>query len=145
VSLTNHLAIIGPVKFMDSEGYCKLSGGRGWRLTGPIRGPEETPPSPRQPGPVRGAGETRGSGTETTRPSAMSRKRRGPPGQPGGSNPRRKRRDAVKRPTPAEQGPQAMRAARSLRGRPLSRMPPQYRRRVTAAAPAFSGRFTHPG
>ncbi len=40
--------------------------------------PEDTPPSPRQPGPARGAGDTRGNSTETTRPPAVSVKPRGP-------------------------------------------------------------------
>ncbi len=113
--LAVHPAIPSLARFMVCGNTYDFPGPR-LAANGPRKGPEETPPSPRQPGPARGAGETRGSGTETTRPPAMSRMRRGPPGQPGGSNPRRKRGDAVKRPTPAEQGPWAMRAARSPGG-----------------------------
>lgn len=49
---------------------------------GPLR-PEDTPPSPRQPGPARGAGDTRGNSTETTRPPAVSVKPWGSPGDRG--------------------------------------------------------------
>jgi len=67
-------------------------------------GPEETPPSQRQPDPVRGLGDTQGNGTETTRPPRyVDEALRGPWWQ-GPSNGLSIVEDAVKRPTPAEQG-----------------------------------------
>lgn len=101
---------------------------------GPQR-PGETPPSPRRRGPARGAGDTRGNGTETARPpredgeAARARRRR------RASNPQRTWAGALKRPSPGEQGGAPMRAARAARRVRLVGCGRRYRRRVIAGAP----------
>jgi len=111
--------------------------GLGWRLTGPLRGLRKLRPP-------RGSRAPEGA---RVKPAATAQKRHGPRGcggeaarprgQPWGSKPRRTPGDALKRPPPAEQGPEGMRAARLPPGAhwgPLSQMPPKYRRRVKAGA-----------